>query len=82
MLPGSGLGDQLLGAVDATIEALGGQHANLDFHHVQPAGVFGNIMELQAVEQAPGFGRREGLIECAGRVGRKIIQHMHSALGK
>jgi hypothetical protein len=30
-------------------------------------------LELQAVQQAPGFGRREGLIKCAGRVGGQII---------
>jgi len=42
--------------------------------------VLGDIVELQAVQQAPGFGRREGLIKCAGRVGGQIIQHDADAL--
>ena len=37
-------------------------------------------MELQAVQQASGFGRREGLVECSGRVGRQIVQHDADAL--
>jgi hypothetical protein len=37
--PGGGLGGQVFATLDATIEALDSQHADLDLHHVQPAGV-------------------------------------------
>jgi hypothetical protein len=57
-LPGSNFGYKALLAVDAPIQAL--------IDHVQPAGVLGDVVELQAVQQAPGFGRREGLIKRAG----------------
>ena len=67
-------------AVDAAVQALAAQHANLDLDHVQPTGVLGDIVELQAAQQASGFARREGLIKCTGRVGRQIIQHDADAL--
>jgi len=56
------------------------QHANLDLDHVQPAGVLGDVVELQAVQKATRFDRREGLVKCAGRVGQWIIQHDADAL--
>jgi hypothetical protein len=34
-------------AVDAAVQALAAQHANLDFDHVQPTGVLWGKMELQ-----------------------------------
>ena len=80
MLPGDDFGYETFLAVDAPIQALTAQHANLDFYHVQPAGMLGDVVELQAVQQSPGFGRREGLIKCAGRVGRQIVQHDTDAL--
>ena len=52
-LPGGDFGLEALLAVDAPIQALTAQHANLDLDHVQPAGVLGDIVELQAVQQAP-----------------------------
>ena len=48
--PRQHFGYQALLAVDATIQALTAQHANLDFYHVQPASVLGDVVELQAVE--------------------------------
>ena len=67
-------------AVDAAVQALAAQHANLDFDHVQPTGVLGDVVEFQAAEQASGFARREGLVKCSGRVGRQIVQHDADAL--
>jgi hypothetical protein len=42
--------------------------ADLDLYHVQPASVLWDIVELQAMRQASGFGRREGLIKCTDRL--------------
>jgi len=55
--------------VDAAIEALGSQDADLDLDHVEPGSVLGRVMELQATEDAVSLGCGEGLIEGALRVG-------------
>jgi hypothetical protein len=57
-LPGSDFGYEAFLTVDATIQALTAPHANFDFHHVQPAGVLGNIVELQRrhVRSTPDTG--------------------------
>src|SRR6476469_9233946 len=46
-LPGGGFGDEPGVAVDASIETLAGQDADLDLDHVEPACVLGDVMEPQ-----------------------------------
>ena len=79
--PGGDFGDEALGVVDPAVQALAAQHADLDFDHVEPAGVLGGVVELEAAQDAASFGGREGLVEGAGRVGRQIVQHDADALG-
>ena len=67
--------------VDAAVEALAAQHADLDLDHVEPAGVLGGVVELQAAQQAVGLGRREGFVERAGGVGRQVVEHDADQLG-
>jgi hypothetical protein len=55
----------VLRVIDAPIQALAAQHANLDLDHVQPTGVLWDIVELQAAEQASRFVGMEGLTEAA-----------------
>src|SRR5829696_6622331 len=57
----------------STIEALAAQHPDLDLDHVEPAGVLGGVVELEAAQDAPGFGRIESLVEGAGRVARQVV---------
>lgn len=45
---------------DAAIQALTLQDAQLDFGHVEPTAVLGHMVELEAVDQAPGFLWGEG----------------------
>ena len=73
--------DEALRIVDSAVQALAAQHADLDLDHVEPAGVLGGVVELQAAQNAPGFGGRKGLIEGTGRVGRQVILHNPDALG-
>src|SRR5260370_19104958 len=68
--PGGDLGDQPLLVVDAPVQALTAQDADLDLHHVQPTGMFGGVVELHSLEHAAGFGCREGVVEGAGRMDR------------
>src|SRR4029077_19327426 len=74
-LPSGDFGLELFRIIDATIEALAAQHADLDFHHVEPAGVFGGVVELEAAQDASGFGGRESVIEGASSVARQIVLH-------
>ena len=67
-LPGGGFGDEPGAAVDASIETLAGQDADLDLDHVEPACVLGDVMELQAAQNASRFIGRECLVERAGRM--------------
>ena len=52
--------------VDSAVEALAAQHADFDLDHVEPTGVLGSVVELEAAQNSPGFGGCEGLIEGAG----------------
>lgn len=52
VLPGSGLCDEATIVVDATIKALAAQNADFDFDHVEPAGVFGRVVEFQPSKEA------------------------------
>ena len=68
-------------AFDAAVKALAGEDADLDLNHVEPTGVLGNVVELDAAKQAPRFFSWEGLIEGAGRIGRQIVEHDADAFG-
>ena len=67
-LPGSYLGDEEVLAVDATIQALPLEDTDFDLHHVQPAGVFGRVVELDAAKDAPSLGGRKARIEPAREI--------------
>jgi len=78
--PGADLRYEMLVAGDAPIEALAAQHTDFDFDHVQPAGVLGDIMELEPAQHPPCFTRGKGVVERARRVRRQIVQD--DSLGK
>ena len=83
LLPSGDFADEVFGVVDSAIQTLTAEHADLDLDHVEPAGMLGGVMELQASQNSPGFGGRECLIEGAGRVGRQVVctTRMDSASG-
>jgi hypothetical protein len=51
------------------------QHPNLDLDHVEPAGVLGDIVELQPAQHAVRFASGERLIERTGRVCRQVVHY-------
>ena len=57
-LPSIDFADETLAGFDALVEALALENADLDFDHVEPAGVLWRVMELDLLEQAAGFSRR------------------------
>ena len=59
LFPCGDFADEALWVVDSTVQALAAQDADLDLDHVEPAGVLGGVVELQAAQNAPGFGGRK-----------------------
>lgn len=74
-LPCGDLAGETFGIVDTSIQALAVEDADLDLDHVEPTGVLGRVVEFQTAQDAAGFGRREGFVEGARRVGRQIVLH-------
>src|SRR3954470_3222886 len=72
-LPGGDLALELGAVVDAPIQALSLEHADLDLDHVEPARVLGRVMELQPPQDAMCLRGRKGLVERAPRVGGEIV---------
>jgi hypothetical protein len=60
---------KLLAGWDPSIEALASQDSDLVFDHVEPTGVLWGEMEFQAPEDAPGLGRRQGVVKRSRAVG-------------
>ena len=73
--PGSNFGFDLCLRGDPPLQALAAQDSDLDFNHVEPAGVLGDIVELQPAQNPARFVCREGPVERAGRVRRQIVEH-------
>ena len=47
----------------ASLQEVSGQHAELYVGHIEPTGVFGRVVKLEALHNAAGFDHREGLVE-------------------
>ena len=62
-LPALDFGDKHRLIGNTAVEALAGQHGEFGFGHIEPAAMLGRIMPLEALDQPPGFGGREGFIE-------------------
>ena len=39
---------------DSAVQALAAEHADLDLGHVEPTGMLGGVVELQAAQNPPG----------------------------
>ena len=44
---------------DALVQALAGDGGEFEFDHVEPGGVFGRVMHLEAGREGAGLGRRQ-----------------------
>ena len=61
-------------AAETALWGIGAANADLNSHHVQPTGMFGDVVELQSAQQASCFLSPECLVERAGGVGGQIIE--------
>ena len=62
-LPGSDLLDELWFVGDAAVETLGGEDAEFGFRQVEPAAMFGSVVELETFGEPSCFRGGEGFIE-------------------
>src|SRR5512132_2922520 len=63
------------------VQALPGQHTQLDLGHVQPAAVLGCVVQLQPVGQPLGLRRRERRVQRRRRVGVEVVLDQHDHVG-
>jgi hypothetical protein len=61
-LPGPHFGFEQVAIVDPAVETLSAHDADLDLGHVEPTGMLGRVVELQAPQYPTGFRGGEGLI--------------------
>src|SRR5512132_1005746 len=63
------------------VQALLGEHAQLDLGHVQPAPMLGGGVEFELVGQPLGLGGSERLVQRGGCVGVEVVLDQHDPLG-
>src|SRR5438105_6837117 len=62
-LPGSDLLDELWLVGDAAVETLGGEDTEIGFRQIEPAAMFGSVVELETFGEPSCFRGGEGFIE-------------------
>src|SRR5262245_27617457 len=80
-LPGGGFGDEAGVAVDAAVETLAGEDADLDLDHIEPTRMLGDVVKLDAAKYPSRLSCLKGLVERAGRMGRQIVEDHPDTLG-
>ena len=73
-LVGSDLALQSVSVGVSPFETGSAQHAELDFRHVQPTGVFGRMVKLQPFHDASGFRWCKGLVQRRHAVSVQIVE--------
>jgi hypothetical protein len=73
LLPCGDFADEALGVVDSTVQALAAQHADLDLDHVEPTGMLGGVVELEAAQNIEAPAEWVDKLSCPTR--------MHAASG-
>src|SRR5271165_3680883 len=73
LYPGGDFRGQLRLVGDAAIEALGREHGEFGFGHVEPASVLGRVMPFEPFDEATRFGGGKGFVERRRRVRAEIV---------
>jgi hypothetical protein len=63
VLPGGDFVDEGLFVGNAAVEALGRQDAEFGLRQIEPAAVLWRVVPFEALDQAPGFDSRKGLVQ-------------------
>lgn len=78
---GGNLGREFVQGGDALVQVLAGDSREFEFDHIEPGGVFGRVVHLEAGSQGAGFGRLQMLVKDGIGVGVEVILHQHDFLG-
>jgi hypothetical protein len=77
LLPLLNLTTKLLNGGDVVSQALPRQDAEFNLSNIEPTGVLGCVMDLQAIGQSFGLFRREDFVEGGLRVGIEVVHDHH-----
>ena len=72
-LPNQGLFFELLGAAQASVEALPGKSREFNFGPVEPGPVFGGEVKVELMAQLPGSFNGQVLVKSPVGVGAVIV---------
>ena len=65
---------------DALVQALAGDSREFELDHVEPGGIFGRVVHIEARGQGAGLGGRQVLVEDCVGVGVRVVLHEHDFL--
>src|SRR5271169_1202953 len=74
-LPGCDLFCEEFLIADTAVQALATERRDLDFRHVQPAGVLGRVVKHDAAQQFVGHARAKDLDEARSEVCVQVVEH-------
>ena len=66
---------------DALVQALAGDGGAFELNHVEPGGIFGRVMDLEAGRQRAGLGGGQVLVKDGVGVGVAVVLDQHDFLG-
>jgi hypothetical protein len=75
LLPGIHFSPQQVLAGDAPVQTLATEDADLDFRHVQPAGVFRGVVELYPAQKLGGGTFAQDIVEAFLEVGVQVVEY-------
>src|ERR671926_273802 len=75
ILPCGNFSFELLFGTNATVEALSAEGTQLNLSHIEPAGMFGGVVEFQLFNDAPSFFWLKKLVKSRKDMRIEIIQH-------
>src|ERR1017187_7354003 len=73
LLPSSDFGGEQRAGWQASVKALAIEDTDLDFRHVEPAGVVRGVVEDDASEQVSGRVDAEHVLEAHPKVGIEVV---------
>ena len=77
---GGHVGGEFFGRGDALVQALADDSRAFEFDRVEPGGIFGRVVHLEARGQGAGFGGGQVLVEDGVGVGIAVVLHEHDFL--
>ena len=77
---GGHVGGEFFQGGNALVQALAGDGREFELDHVEPGGVFGRVVHLEARGQGAGLGGGQVLVEDGVGMGVQVVLHEHDFL--